>query len=209
MPCLASWIPNWGTCKSPDTCEKPVSYKHQAATRTMPANVRFWSDGINQVLSATGLCFGSILNLKDPFVKLEIDSGNGEAISRLLHYADLYRQILQTYKDMSSFLHPRALSTDLFRHTCSMGLLLCDRDDDFESLIGGLNFDVNADLKQIWFHGVVLDISSMFNPLPFAYPQRRDPCQKRHMSDLQPLLLAENHNLGHIVIVLFALAFEY
>ncbi|KAI2473329.1 heterokaryon incompatibility protein-domain-containing protein [Annulohypoxylon bovei var. microspora] len=155
LPGLPSWVPNWGAQKSPDTCERPLSYHYQEATGTIPADYKFWTDGKARILSATGFCFGSVLDLKDPFVKLDVDMATDDAMSRLLDYASLYRQLSQAYKDMAMLLLPKSLSADLFRQTCSLGLLRCDLDDSFQSLMDLLELSTSPDhiYKPIDFSG--------------------------------------------------------
>ncbi|RFU27850.1 hypothetical protein B7463_g8502, partial [Scytalidium lignicola] len=145
---LPSWVPNWGSFRSSDTCDRPISYKHQNAAGTFLSNCRFRIDGTTHILSATGFCFGSILGFKDPFVKFDVDMAGDDALSRLLNYSSLYQQLSQAYKDMAKLLHPKLLSANLFRYTCSLGLLHYDINDSFQSLMD--NLELNTDSDQIY-----------------------------------------------------------
>lgn len=175
IPGLPSWVPNWGYYKSSDTCERPVSYKNQKATGTMPANFRFWMDETTCVLSATGFCFGSILDLEDPFVK--VDMANDEPASRMLQYISLFGQLSRAYKNMARVLHPKPLSPELFRHTCSLGLLSCDLNDSFQCIMASLDLSIDSDQvhKGITFSGsrfrLKLMASSINDQCMFAVQQ--------------------------------------
>ena len=143
---LPSWVPNWGAHIGSDTCDRPISYKHQRATGSTPASFTFWLDKTIHILSVTGFCFGSILELKDPFVKFDADiAEEDDAVSRLINYTSLYHQLSQAYKEMAKFLYPKPLSGDLFRHTCSLGLLLYDLKDSFQNLMDDLELNVDSD----------------------------------------------------------------
>ncbi|KAI1449443.1 heterokaryon incompatibility protein-domain-containing protein [Annulohypoxylon stygium] len=148
MSDLPSWVPNWAVQKSPDTCERPISYNNQKATGTIPADYIFWTDGKAHILSATGFCFGSVLDLKDPFVDLDPGLANGDAMSRLLDYATLYSQLSKVYQEMKTILHPKILSADLFQHTCSLGLLRDDLNDSFQSLKDILELSTAPDIDK-------------------------------------------------------------
>ena len=93
----------------------------------------------------TGFCFGSVLGLKDPFVKFDADIAEDDDVSRLINYTNVYHQLSQAYKEMAKLLHPVILSADLFRHTCSLGLLRHDLDDSFQDLMDSLELDVSYD----------------------------------------------------------------
>jgi hypothetical protein len=66
LPGLPSWVPNWSIYKSPETCERPVSYNRQQATGNVPAKVSFDTEGNIKILSAKGFSFGYISGSKTP-----------------------------------------------------------------------------------------------------------------------------------------------
>jgi Heterokaryon incompatibility protein (HET) len=144
-PILPSWVPNWAASRSSEACDRPISYHHLKATGTTRADFRFFSDGSMHILSAAGFCIGSVASLIDPFLKLSEDWVDQKAETLRATYASLYPLLSGAYKAMAKLLHPRPLSPDLFRHTCSLGLLHHDLNDGFWEFMTGLELSADPD----------------------------------------------------------------
>ncbi|KAG4420674.1 hypothetical protein IFR04_006162 [Cadophora malorum] len=146
LPALPSWVPNWSAYKSPESCDRSISFKHQQATGSAVATINFWNDGTGSFLSVTGFCFGSVLDLKDPFVRFETDEAiQDRALAQLINYTLLQNQLSQAYKEMSKLLYPKPLPADVFRQTCSLGLLHHDLNDSFREIMDNLELDPDMD----------------------------------------------------------------
>ncbi|KAK2767532.1 hypothetical protein FQN54_003689 [Arachnomyces sp. PD_36] len=192
-PHLPSWVPNWSIYKSPDRCDRPISYKHQKATGTMLAKVKFWREKTTHILSATGFCFGSIFGLNDPFVHFDVEKEKeNDSLSQLTNYASLYRQLSQAYREMASILYPKPLPRDLFRHTCSLGLLRYDLDDSFQSLMENLELRLDSDQ--------IPERPTQFSGNRFRYKTMAFSINDQCMFAIQPNPLMESTRLADGII---------
>ncbi|CAG9987748.1 unnamed protein product [Clonostachys byssicola] len=131
LPGLPSWAPNWAVQQDPDICERPISFgsyhvpspPHLGITQTAS---KFRFDGTGRSLFVSGFRFGRITKFKDPLVNLS--QGEGETdqkdLSRLLYYAELHKQLSEGYRDITQLMPPSTpLPPDLYRNTCSLGML--------------------------------------------------------------------------------------
>lgn len=144
---LPSWVPNWNAYKSPDAAHRPISYGIQKATGSSTADVVFWPDSGTRILSAVGFCFGTVTGFLEQFVKVNLDfPKDADLAARLTEYVRLYHQLLNSFTATAKILHPKLLSSDVFRRTCSLGLLDHKLDDSFQELMDDLELASTTDL---------------------------------------------------------------
>jgi hypothetical protein len=96
-----------------------------------------------------------------------------DSLSYSLYFENLRDQLSQSYKDMATILHPKTLSTDSFRHTCSLGLLSCDMNDSLMDFLEASVNNSDQECKPIKFSGsrfrLKLLLSSINNQCMFAF----------------------------------------
>jgi hypothetical protein len=145
---LPSWVINWNAIKKPVEADRLVSYEYQKSTGSSSADFEFWSDGESQILSAAGLCIGTIIGYESPFVQINPDAlHSSDDITHLVEYSMLYRQLPDAYNRISSILEAKNLSTEVFRRTIALGLLDHDLDDSFKEVLDDLDLEDHTDRR--------------------------------------------------------------
>ncbi|EXK28387.1 hypothetical protein FOMG_15366 [Fusarium oxysporum f. sp. melonis 26406] len=144
---LPSWVPNWGTYKTPDTADRPISYNQQRAMGNSVARVSFLQRSGKEILLAWGICFGTVVGLRDPLINIDTERMRDKARIANLEYLSLYRQLPSVFRDLSELALPNQLSGESFRRTCSLGLLGHEVDDSFQELLDELPLE-SPDNKQ-------------------------------------------------------------
>jgi hypothetical protein len=145
---LPSWVPNWSINKPSDSADRPVSYGHQRAMGTLPAQVEFLECSGREILVSWGICFGTVMGLRDPMVNINPDRmKEGDQVAQFTEYVELYRELPLAFKQLSEAAHPQPLSCESFRRTCSFGLLQHQVDDSFQELLDDLELVSSTDNK--------------------------------------------------------------
>ncbi|KAF5237883.1 hypothetical protein FANTH_10597 [Fusarium anthophilum] len=135
---LPSWVPNWETYKTPVIADRPISYDQQRAMSNTVARVSFQKCSGKEILLASGICFGTVVGLRDPLITVNAERMGDKARTANLEYLSLYRQLPSVFNQLSSLALPNRLSGASFRRTCSLGLLGHKLDDSFAELLDEL-----------------------------------------------------------------------
>ncbi|KAF4494658.1 heterokaryon incompatibility [Fusarium agapanthi] len=135
---LPSWVPNWETYKTPVIADRPISYDQQRAMGNTVARVSFQQCSGKEILLASGICFGTVVGLRDPMINVDAERMGDEARTANLEYLSLYRQLPSVFYQLSALALPNRLSGAYFRRTCSLGLLGHKLDDSFGELLDEL-----------------------------------------------------------------------
>ncbi|KAI1034235.1 hypothetical protein LB503_012517 [Fusarium chuoi] len=135
---LPSWVPNWEMYKTPVISDRPISYDQQRAMGTTVARVRFQQSSGKDILLASGIIYGTVEGLRDPFVNVDAERMGDEARIANLEYLSLYHQLSLVFKELSALALLNPLSAESFRRTCSLGLLGHKVDDSFRELLDEL-----------------------------------------------------------------------
>ncbi|CVL07246.1 related to heterokaryon incompatibility protein [Fusarium proliferatum] len=134
---LPSWVPNWGMDKTPIIADQPISYDQQRAMGTSVARASFQQSCGKEILLASGICFGTVVALRDPLINVDAERMGDEAQTANLEYLSLYHQLPPVFKELSVLALPNRLSCESFRRTYSLGLSH-KVDDSFPELLDGL-----------------------------------------------------------------------
>ncbi|KAF5597491.1 uncharacterized protein FSUBG_8526 [Fusarium subglutinans] len=135
---LPSWVPDWETYKTPVIADRPISYDQQRAMGNTVARVSFQQCSGKEILLASGICFGTIVGLRDPLINVDAERMGDKARTANLEYLSLYRQLPSVFNQLSALALPNRLSGASFRRTCSLGLLGHELDDSFRELLDEL-----------------------------------------------------------------------
>ncbi|KAF5646236.1 heterokaryon incompatibility protein [Fusarium sp. NRRL 52700] len=135
---LPSWVPNWDTYKTPVIADRPISYDQQRAMGDTVARVCFQRHSGKETLLASGICFGTVVGLRDPFINVDAERMGDKARIANIEYLSLYQQLPLVFKELSALALPDRLSGECFRRTCSLGLLGHKVDDSFRELLNEL-----------------------------------------------------------------------
>ncbi|KAK8115627.1 hypothetical protein PG984_012129 [Apiospora sp. TS-2023a] len=101
---------------------------------------------IQEVSSAQTLILQSgLFTISEEDIDLVADFISSPKVAMLLMEGRLYRQLSQAYVDMAKYLQPKPLSPELYRRTCSLGLLQGDKDGSLQSFMDGLDLKVGLD----------------------------------------------------------------
>ncbi|KAF5551672.1 integral membrane protein [Fusarium mexicanum] len=138
---LPSWVPNWETYKTPVIADRPISYDRQRAMGNTVARVSFQQCSGKEILLASGICFGTVVGLRDPLINVDAERMGDKARTANLEYLSLYRQLPSVFNQLSASALPNRLSGASFRRTCSLGLLGHKLDDSFGELLDELSLE--------------------------------------------------------------------
>lgn len=127
-----------GDVQTPIIADRPISYDQQRAMGTSVARASFQKSCGKEILLASGICFGTVVALRDPLINIDAERMGDEAQTANLEYLSLYHQLPPVFKELSVLALPNRLSCEPFRRTCSLGLLSHKVDDSFPELFNGL-----------------------------------------------------------------------
>ncbi|VTT67571.1 unnamed protein product [Fusarium fujikuroi] len=99
---LPSWVPNWGMYKTPIIADRPISYDQQRAMGTSVARVSFQQSCGKEILLASGICFGTVVALRDPLINADAERMGDEAQTANFEYLSLYHQLPPVFKELST-----------------------------------------------------------------------------------------------------------
>ncbi|KAM0231344.1 hypothetical protein ACHAP5_011111, partial [Fusarium lateritium] len=148
---LPSWVPNWNEEKRPEEAEQPISFGHQTAANGTLADWHFSTDSSGgHILTAKGLRFGTVTDLKDRFVNLSPEIvAAGDVTGHLSIYHLFHRQFHSIFKWMSQAIKPQQLSPETFCRTCAVGLLDHVLDDSFQELMEELCLTLKSEDTEV------------------------------------------------------------
>ncbi|KAF5658872.1 heterokaryon incompatibility protein [Fusarium circinatum] len=138
------------------------------------ARVSFQQRSGKELLLASGICFGTVVGLRDPLINVDAERMGDGARTANLEYLNLYRQLPSAFSQLSALALPSRLSGASFRRICSLGLLGHELDDSFEELLDELPLESpdNGDAPSSATEGLIKRFGYRYRTMASALVKR-------------------------------------